>query len=105
MQSNGQEPKGGSGAVSAGQHGPWLQPPGGTPRHIPELVISQRDNEQSRVVVKGSRTDDGSQCTVVLIQEPTGHWGIYPHGFDKFGVRLPQAEAVKAAQAMLDGAE
>ncbi|MGH3931947.1 MAG: hypothetical protein ACRDTF_18455 [Pseudonocardiaceae bacterium] len=61
----------------------------------------QRENERGRVVVEGRRTDDNTQCTVVVIHERTDQWGLYPHGFGKFGVRLPQAEALKMAQAIL----
>ncbi|MGH4016811.1 MAG: hypothetical protein ACREMZ_16625 [Gemmatimonadales bacterium] len=64
----------------------------------------QRQNERSRVVVDGKRTDDGSQCTLVVVQEVGGTWALYPHGWGRFGVRLNKSEAVKAAQAILNGA-
>lgn len=68
-------------------------------------AVMQRENERERVVVEGKRTDDGAQCTVVVIHECTGYWGFYPYGFGKFGVRLPGAEAVTVAQAILAGVE
>ena len=71
----------------------------------PEPVIMQRENERSRVVIDGKRIDDGTRCTVVVIHERTGYWGFYPHGFSKFGVRLPRTEAVRMARAILAGAE
>jgi len=66
-------------------------------------AVMQQENERGRVVVEGKRTDDSALCTVVVIHERTGYWGVYPHGFGKFGVRLPSAEAVKVAQAILAG--
>lgn len=65
----------------------------------------QRENERGRMVVEGRRIDDNTQCTVVVIHERTGQWGIYPHGFGKFGVRLPQAEAFKMAQTIVAGVQ
>jgi len=91
--------------VARGQQGPWLQPAGGIPRHIPEPIITQHGNEHSRVVVEGTRTDDNTRCSLVLIHEGGDTWGLYPHGFGKFGVRLACAEAVKAARAILDSAQ
>lgn len=69
-----------------------------------ELPVMQRDNERSRLAVDGKRTDDGSKCTLVVVHEVGGTWAAYPHGADQLGVRLPRAEAVKVAQAILDGA-
>lgn len=65
--------------------------------------LTTAEKERSRLVVDGQRADDGDRCTVVVIHERTGYWGVYPHGFGKFGVRLPRAEAVKLAHAILDG--
>jgi len=65
----------------------------------------QGHNERSRMVVKGNRTDDNTRCSLVLIHEVGDTWGVYPHGFGKFGVRLAHAEAVKAAQAILGGSQ
>ena len=51
--------------------------------------LTTSEKERSRLVVNGQRADDGDRCTVVVIHERTGYWGVYPHGFSKFGVRLP----------------
>jgi len=68
-------------------------------------AVMQRDNERSRTVVDGHRTDDGDQCKLVVVHEDTGGcWAFYPHGWEKFGVRLAKAEAVTVAQAILVGA-
>lgn len=64
----------------------------------------QRDNESSRMTAVGKRTDDGTRCTVLAVHEVDGTWVVYPHGAAKLGVRLPLAEAVKVARAILDGA-
>ena len=66
--------------------------------------LTTQEKEHSRLVVDGQRADDGDRCTVVVIHERTGYWGVYPHGFSKFGVRLPRAEAVRMAQKILDDA-
>ncbi|MGH8922460.1 MAG: hypothetical protein ACRD0H_29670 [Actinomycetes bacterium] len=68
-----------------------------------EWPVTTSEKEHSRLVVAGHRVDDGDRCSVVVIHERTGYWGLYPHGFTKFGVRLPRAEAVRMAQAILDG--
>lgn len=64
----------------------------------------QRENETSRVVLDGRRTDDGDLCKLVAIREIGGAWALYPHGVKKFGVRLVKADAVTMAQAILAGA-
>ena len=51
----------------------------------------QRDNEHSRVMVDGRRTDDGSRCSLLIIHEVGGTLALYPHGRDEFGVRLTRA--------------
>lgn len=61
----------------------------------------QRENEIGRIFVDGRRVEDGDRCTFLAIQERTGHWAIYPHGIGRLGVRLPDTEAVKVAQAIL----
>ncbi|MCA1675035.1 MAG: hypothetical protein LC799_23555 [Actinobacteria bacterium] len=66
--------------------------------------MTTEEKERSRLVVAGKRADDGHQCTVVVIRERTGYWGVYPHGWGKFGVRLPRDEALKVARAILAGA-
>lgn len=64
----------------------------------------QRD-ERSRMTAVRKRTDDGSKCTLLAVHEVGGHWCLYPHGWGKFEVRLPKDDAVKVAQAILDGSE
>lgn len=63
----------------------------------------QRENEPARFVAAGKRTDDGSVCTLLVVREVGGWWCLYPHGADQLGVRLPRAEALKVAQATVDG--
>ena len=68
----------------------------------PEPWISQRHNELARLVADGRRTDDGQTCSLVLLRTTGGEWRLYPHGVDKFGVRLSDQEARRVAQAILD---
>ena len=70
-----------------------------------EPAAAQLQNERSRVIVEGKRTDDGDRCTLVVIQEVGGTWALYPHGWGKFGVRLNNGEAVTVAQAILHEAQ
>lgn len=67
-------------------------------------AVMQRRNETNRVVLNGRRTDDGDLCTLVAIREVGGVWALYPHGVNKFGVRLGKDDAAKVARAMLAGA-
>ncbi|MCA1704305.1 MAG: hypothetical protein LC808_14015 [Actinobacteria bacterium] len=72
------------------------------PRTVAEPAVMQRDNEISRVVVEGRRTDDGDRCTLVVIQEwYGGGWALYPHGWGTFGVRLEKSAAATVARAIL----
>ncbi|MGH4012428.1 MAG: hypothetical protein ACRDSL_00505 [Pseudonocardiaceae bacterium] len=64
----------------------------------------QQKNERSRVAVDGERIDDGTTCTLVAVCETNGSWAMYPHGWGRFGVRLPKDEAVRVARAILDHA-
>lgn len=70
-----------------------------------EPVVMQRENEVSRVALDGRLIQGYDRCTFVVIHERSGHWAFYPHGDQKFGVRLSQANAVAAAQAILAGAQ
>lgn len=63
--------------------------------------VMQRENERSRLVVDGHRTDDGSRCSLVMVQEVTGTWAAYPHGVVGLGVRLSDGEAAKVARRIL----
>ena len=68
-------------------------------------VVSQRENERSRIAVDGRLVADDQQCTFLVIHERAGDtWAIYPHGVDKLGVRLEKAEAVRVAETILAGA-
>ncbi len=63
----------------------------------------QHEIEHGRMTADGKRTDDGTTCTLLVVHEVGGSWVMYPHGWGKFGVRLPKAEAVRVARALLDG--
>ncbi|HEX2301251.1 MAG TPA: hypothetical protein VHH34_22570, partial [Pseudonocardiaceae bacterium] len=64
-------------------------------------TVMQRENEISRVVLEGRRTDDGAVCSVVVVHELGGTWAIFPHGMSQFGVRLHTGEMATLAQAVL----
>ncbi|MCA1672692.1 MAG: hypothetical protein LC799_10980, partial [Actinobacteria bacterium] len=68
---------------------------------VAEPVIMQLENERGRVVVAGRRTDDNTRCALVVIPEVGGTWALYPHGWDKLGVRLAKADSITMAQAIL----
>ncbi|MGH3932570.1 MAG: hypothetical protein ACRDTF_21650 [Pseudonocardiaceae bacterium] len=74
-------------------------------RHTPAPAVMQRNNERSRVVMDGRRTDDGDRCTLIMIHEVGDTWVFYPHGAGQFGVRLTKVDAVKVAQVVLAGAQ
>lgn len=63
----------------------------------------QRENERTRMTATGRRTDDGAQCTLLAVCETGGAWALYPHGMDKFGIRLSAQEARRVAQAIMAG--
>lgn len=65
-------------------------------------AIMQRQNERCRLLVDGKRTDDGARCELLAVHEISGAWCLYPHGWGKFGVRLPRDEAETLARAILD---
>lgn len=66
-----------------------------------DLSLTHSEREHSRVVVTGRSTDDGTPCTVVVAHERGDQWAIYPHGWGKFGVRLPITEALTVAHAII----
>lgn len=68
-------------------------------------VVMQRENEASRVVLDGKRTDDGTNCSLVMVRERSGARALYPHGAAQLGVRLPETEAVRMARTILADAE
>ena len=77
----------------------------GKVRHTAEPTVMQRENERSRMVVDGKRIDDNTRCSLLVIHEVGGTWVLYPHGWDKFGVRLTKANAEAVAHAILASAQ
>ena len=69
-----------------------------------ELPVMQREDELDRMVADGRRSDDGQRCSLVLVRRTGGDWCLYPHGWDKLGVRLTDQQARRVAQRILDGA-
>ena len=67
-------------------------------------IVSQRENEISRVVLTGRRTDDGAACSVVVVRELGGTWAIYPHGMSQLGARLRNDEMATMTHAILTSA-
>lgn len=65
--------------------------------------VMQRQNERRRINVVGGCTDDASVCTVVVIEETSGAFAIYPHGVARFGVRLPGETMRGLCRDVLDG--
>lgn len=61
--------------------------------------IMQQENERSRLVVDGRRTDDHTRCELLIVHEVGGDWVLLQHGW--FGVRLHEATAVKMARSIL----
>ena len=61
----------------------------------------KRENEWSRMVATGKRTDDGTPCELLAVNEIGGAWALYPHGGTRLGVRLPRDEAQRLARAIL----
>jgi hypothetical protein len=51
------------------------------------------------LVVSGRRTDDGSQCTVIVIHEDSGTWAI--HGLGNQGVRVSAVDMVALGEAIV----
>ncbi|MGH3771416.1 MAG: hypothetical protein ACRDRW_08490 [Pseudonocardiaceae bacterium] len=52
-----------------------------------------------QVSVPGTRTDDGTACTLLAIREAGGTWMI--HSLNSGAVRLTEGEAVRMATAIL----
>jgi hypothetical protein len=67
--------------------------------------VMQREREHCRLTAEGRRTEDGDRCTLLVVHERGGVWAFYPHGWGKFGVRLPAEQARRVAQAILDGGQ
>lgn len=65
------------------------------------IRVSERvPGERARLVVTGRRTEDGSQCTVIVIHEEDGTWAI--HGLGNQGVRVSEADIVALGKAVLE---
>lgn len=65
-------------------------------------AVMQRDNERTRIAVDSRLVNGGEQCTFLAIHERTGNcWVFYPHGVGKLGTRMPEANAVTLARAIL----
>jgi hypothetical protein len=64
-------------------------------------AVMQRENERNRTAIDGRRTDDGTPCKLVMIQEVSGVWALYPHGVSRFGVRLAKANADALARVIV----
>ena len=64
-------------------------------------AIIQRENERKRLTVDGKRIDDRTRCTLLAVREIGGTWALYPHGWDKFGIRLDSANAETLARGIL----
>jgi hypothetical protein len=62
------------------------------------LPIMQLRGERARVVVTGRRTDDNDRCELLLVADTGGSFALYPHGVDRFGVRLDGDGAAAAAR-------
>ena len=64
------------------------------------IQVSERvPGERARLVVSGRRTDDGSQCTVIVIHEDSGTWAI--HGLGNQGVRVSAVDMVALGEAIV----
>ncbi|MGH3686492.1 MAG: hypothetical protein ACRDRU_23985 [Pseudonocardiaceae bacterium] len=67
---------------------------------VPKTLHSER--ERGRIQAQGRRTDDRSNCTLLVIHEADGSWAI--HGLGAPGVRLSKAEMIALAEKILAGA-
>lgn len=60
----------------------------------------QRDNEQTRFVLDGYRSDDGTRCELLVVHLVGGKgWCLLQHGW--FGVLLGEADAQRLARRIL----
>lgn len=66
---------------------------------VPETLHSQ--SERGRLHAQGSRTDDRSHCTLLVIHEADGSWAI--RGLGAPGVRLSKAEMIALAETISGG--
>jgi hypothetical protein len=75
------------------------------PTSYDPLPVFQLKGERERLVVTGRRTDDDGRCELLVIADLSGSFALYPHGVDRFGVRLECQDAVRMALVILAPAE
>ena len=63
---------------------------------VPKTVLQ---SERGRLQAQGKRTDDGSMCTLLVVNEADGSWTF--HGLGAPGVKLAEADTVAFAEAVL----
>jgi hypothetical protein len=64
------------------------------------IQVSDRvPGERARVGVTGRSTEDGNQCTVIVIHEQNGMWAI--HGLGNQGIRLTAIDMVALGEVIL----
>ncbi len=66
----------------------------------PKNLHSHR--ERGRLQAQGHRTDDGSMCTLLVVNEADGSWTI--HGLGAPGVKVSKADTIALAEAILERA-
>lgn len=67
---------------------------------VPET--QHQRGERGRVAFKGRSTDDGSQCTLLVVNEADGSWTF--HGLGAPGVKLSKLDTIALAQSILERA-
>lgn len=66
------------------------------------VTDSQRAAERRRFNVSGWATGvETGRCTLLVIEETSGTYCLYPHGWPRFGVRLDAEEAEALARQIL----
>ncbi len=79
--------------------------PGGAPRDRDEQAMcigpfrTNGDRERGRMAAYGRRSDDGSMCTPLVVQESDGSWSF--HGLGAPGVRVSKSDAKALAQGIV----
>lgn len=58
--------------------------------------------ERGRVTAHGRRTDDGTMCTLLVINEADGSWTF--HGLGAPGIRISKADTAALARSILERA-
>jgi hypothetical protein len=66
--------------------------------HQPET--QHQRTERGRLTAHGRRTDDGSRCTLLVINELDGAWTF--HGLGAPGMRLSAIDMVELATVILE---